>query len=516
MSKDSKEIKMGAILSYIQMAINVVVGLAYTPMMVKMLGQSEYGLYSTAASVISMLSVLSLGFGSGYVKYFAKYKADNNEKSIQKLNGFFLLLFSIIGIVAFLCGTVLTQNIDLLYKNGLTLEEYQIAESLMFLLTLNLSLSFPMSVFGTIVNANEKFIFARTVNMIKSVVSPLVTVLILFMGYRSVGMVTVTIILTLMADICFVYYVLVVLKYKFTLGRLEAGLVGSMFAYTSFIMINTVVRQINWNAGKVILGRYCGTVEVAIYAVAASLHVYYENFATAISHVFRPRIHAIVNSTLDNVHEQEKQLTDLLITVGRVQFAILGLISTGLVFFGRAFILQYWVGEGYENAYYVTLLLVLPTTFQLIQALGLEVQRALNKHKFRSIVYLFMSVINVAISVSLSPKYGAIGAAVGTAVSVFVVDVLIINIYYQKSCHLNIIQFWTEMLHMSRGLVVPALLGLAMSIVLDQTQLLQFLGGIVCYTAVYFICMWRWALNTNEKAFFQDVLKRYKRFLRLG
>ncbi len=332
MSKDSKEIKMGAILSYIQMAINVVVGLAYTPMMVKMLGQSEYGLYSTAASVISMLSVLSLGFGSGYVKYFAKYKADNNEKSIQKLNGFFLLLFSIIGIVAFLCGTVLTQNIDLLYKNGLTLEEYQIAESLMFLLTLNLSLSFPMSVFGTIVNANEKFIFARTVNMIKSVVSPLVTVLILFMGYRSVGMVTVTIILTLMADICFVYYVLVVLKYKFTLGRLEAGLVGSMFAYTSFIMINTVVRQINWNAGKVILGRYCGTVEVAIYAVAASLHVYYENFATAISHVFRPRIHAIVNSTLDNVHEQEKQLTDLLITVGRVQFAILGLISTGLVF----------------------------------------------------------------------------------------------------------------------------------------------------------------------------------------
>ncbi len=140
----------------------------------------------------------------------------------------------------------------------------------------------------------------------------------------------------------------------------------------------------------------------------------------------------------------------------------------------------------------------------------------MNKHKFRSIVYLFMSVINVAISVSLSPKYGAIGAAVGTAVSVFVVDVLIINIYYQKSCHLNIIQFWAEMLHMSRGLVVPALLGLAMSIVLDQTQLLQFLGGIVCYTAVYFICMWRWALNTNEKAFFQDVFKRYKRFLRLG
>ena len=56
--------KLGSIISYVQMALGVIVSLIYTPYMIKILGQSEYGLYNTVASTISMMSVLSLGFNS--------------------------------------------------------------------------------------------------------------------------------------------------------------------------------------------------------------------------------------------------------------------------------------------------------------------------------------------------------------------------------------------------------------------------------------------------------------------
>lgn len=62
------ELKAGAILNYIAICLNMVVGLIYTPFMLRMLGQSEYGLYSLASSVIAYLAVLDLGFGNAIIR----------------------------------------------------------------------------------------------------------------------------------------------------------------------------------------------------------------------------------------------------------------------------------------------------------------------------------------------------------------------------------------------------------------------------------------------------------------
>ena len=74
MKSNSSELKTGAFLSYIQMGLSILIGLFYTPVMIKLLGQNEYGLYNTVASTVAMLSALSLGFNSGYIKFFSGYK----------------------------------------------------------------------------------------------------------------------------------------------------------------------------------------------------------------------------------------------------------------------------------------------------------------------------------------------------------------------------------------------------------------------------------------------------------
>ena len=88
------QIKIGSVLSYLQMFLSIVIELAYTPIMMRLLGKSEFGLYNTASSTIAMLSVLNLGFSAGYIRYYAKYKHNNDEISIAKLNGLFLSIFS--------------------------------------------------------------------------------------------------------------------------------------------------------------------------------------------------------------------------------------------------------------------------------------------------------------------------------------------------------------------------------------------------------------------------------------
>ena len=398
--KKANQLKAGAIISYLQMGVQIIIGLAYTPIMIRLLGQSEYGLYNTVASTISMLSVLRLGFNNSYIRYYSIYKKNDDQKAIERLNGLFLGVFSVIGIIAFICGLYLTNNLSIVFSTGLTTEEYDIAKILMLLLTINLAISFPMSVFSNIISAHERFIFLKSLEIVKHVLGPLVTLPLLLLGFRSIAMVSVTLFVSLLVDVTYIFYVLVVLKNKFLFVKPERALFKDLFAYTAFIAIELIVDQINWNIDKILLGRFKGTAMVAVYSVGYSLYTYYQSFSSSISGVFTPRIHKIVNSEKEKT-EKKRELTELFTKVGRIQFIILALIASGVVFFGRYFITEIWAGNEYEHSYIVAVLLIGSASIALIQNIGIEIQRAEFKHQFRSIVYVIMALINLGLSIVL-------------------------------------------------------------------------------------------------------------------
>ena len=178
------------------------------------LGQNEYGLYNTVASTISMLSILSLGFNSGYVRFYSIYKKKSANESISKLNGLFFIIFLVIGLIAFICGLFLSFHLELIFDEGLTVSEIKKARILMLLLTINLSVTFPMSVFQNIISAHEKFVFLKLIGMIKTAGSPLITLPLLLLGFRSVAMVAVTVSVSLFVDLLYFIYVVFKMKEK--------------------------------------------------------------------------------------------------------------------------------------------------------------------------------------------------------------------------------------------------------------------------------------------------------------
>lgn len=507
--------KAGALLQYSQMALNIVIGLLYTPIMIRLLGTSEYGLYNTVSSTISTLSILSLGFNSSYIRYYSRYKADDDEVSIARLNGLFIIIFTLIGLIALICGLFLAMNLDIIFSNGLTEKEYGIARILMILLTINLAVSFPMGVFSHIISAHEHFVFLKVLGMVKTVFSPLITLPLLLAGYRSIAMVSVTVGISFFIDILYCFYAFRVLKIKVLFSNFPEGLFRSLFAYTSFIALNMIVDQINWNIDKILLGRYSGTTAVAVYAVASTLQNYYQIFSTSISNVFTPQIHRIINNTRNNFNEQRRVLTELFTRVGRIQFLILALISTGLIFWGEPFIVKYWAGPEYEESYHVALLLILPSSIALIQNLGIEIQRAENRHQFRSIAYALMALLNLLLSIYLCQIYGAVGAALGTAISLVIANGIIMNIYYHKRCNINIISFWKSIFSMVRGLIIPIIFAMVITSIEKINSILDFLIQVLIYILCYFVSMWFLGMNQYEKNLFLDPIRKMgKKFFR--
>lgn len=120
MDRQINQLKMGTILSYISIIVQNLVAMIYTPVMLRLLGQEEYGLYQLGNSMIAYLSLLSFGFGSSYVRFYYQYKVKNEELEIKRLNSIFLLVFCALGVISLLAGGGMICSADVLFGSRLS------------------------------------------------------------------------------------------------------------------------------------------------------------------------------------------------------------------------------------------------------------------------------------------------------------------------------------------------------------------------------------------------------------
>ena len=492
------ELKAGAALNYVSIFLNMIVGLIYTPYMLRMLGQSEYGLYSLAASIIAYLTVLDLGFGNAIVRYTAKFRAEGKLREQEEMFGMFLILYIGIGAIAMIAGSVLSLNVENLFSRSMTVTEVSRTRIMLWLMTFNLAFTFPMSIWGSIMTAYERFVFQRLVSIVRSVLNPVVMVLLLVVGYKAVAMVVVTTIFNILTLLINWWYCKNRLRIKIRLGKFNWAFLREVSIYSFWIFLNAIMDRIYWSTGQFVLGIYKGSVAIAIYAVAIQLQSMYMMFSTAISSVFLPKVTAMVAKDND-----EKEISDLFVRTGRLQYIVMSFILSAFIVFGKSFI-RLWAGDGYGDAYYICLMFFIPLTIPLIQNLGITILQARNQMKFRSLLYIVIALASLVLSILLAKPYGGYGCAFATSLALLLGQVIIMNIYYQREQHLDMMKFWREIVKMS---IVPACfvsvgLSVTSSSYFANVSLSQFVGMGLLFSVCYIMVFWMFSMNSNEKDLF--------------
>ena len=492
-NQKTTQLKIGALLTYLTMGVGIIISLVYTPFMIRLLGQSEYGLYNLATSIIAYLGVLNFGFGSAYIRYFSRYKKNNDDESISKLNGMFIKIFTFISLFALVAGIIISFFSNQVLGKNLTSQELEIGKVLMIILTVNIVLKFPTTIFSTYIRVNEHFIFERTITLIGTIVNPFIILPVLFAGFGSIGLVIVLTLSSLIIEITHILYAFKKLKFKVSFDKVDKILFKEITVFSSFIFLSMIVDQINWNVDKYLLGRISGTAAVAVYSIASIFNIHYLNLSTAISSVFVPRVHQIVNGG-----DSKRQLTLLFTKVGRIQFMLLSLVLSGFILFGRPFII-WWAGDDYKSSYLIAVILLSAVTIPIIQNLGIEIQQALNLHKFRSITYLIIAISNVLISIPLIYMFEGVGAALGTAVSLFVGNIIIMNIYYHRVVGIDIPYFWNEIIKIFPAFIFPVGIGIIYIFNVDINKVIYFIIGAIVYSTIFVISMWFIGMNKYER-----------------
>lgn len=494
--------KVGAILSYFIIGLNLIVGIIYTPFLIRMLGQSQYGLYSIIYNVISYLTVMDMGFGNAIIIYTSRYINQGDKEKQDKLHGMFFVIYCIIGSIASIIGIILYFNVQKLFGTAMTATEISDAKIMMLILTFNLAITFPLSIFGNIITAHEKFIASKVIKIIQILLQPLMMIPLLFMGYKAIAMVAV---LTIANVICLLLNMIVCIKsldVKLKFKGFDFKLLKEIFSYSIFVFLNEIIDKVNWSLDQFIIGSIAGTITTAVYAIASKLNSMYMNFSTAISGVMISKVTKMEDSKATN-----KEFTEIFIKTGRLQYILMALIITGFVLFGQAFI-NWWAGPGYETAYLIACILMIPLTVPLIQNIGLSILQAKNLYKYRTIIFFGIAILNVALSVPLTKLYGGVGAAIGTAISLVLGQIIILNIFYHKKVGINMIEFWKNILKMSIPIIFVVIFGVVLNIVWISSSIVVLGIKIVLYAGVYAIMMWLFGMNEYEKGLVMKPLNK--------
>lgn len=493
------QLKAGVVLNYVVIILNTVIGLLYTPYMLRMMGQSEYGLYSLVASVIAYLTVLDLGFGNAIVRYTAKFRAEKKTEEQYEMFGMFFLLYLVIGIIAFGIGLGLYFNVDTLFGNTMTAVELGRARIMMLLLVANLTFTFPMSIWGSIIQAYEDFVFQKSLNIIRIILNTVVMICLLHFGYKAVAMVVVQTIfnvLTLVINFIYCRRKLNIHIY-FRFRHFHWGFLKEVAIYSFWIFLNAIMDRVYWSTGQFVLGAMVGTAAVAVFAIAIQLEGMYMQFSTAISSVFLPKVTAMVAT-----NRSRKEISDLFIRTGRIQYIVLAYILSGFIIFGRQFI-ELWAGAGYTDAYIISLLFFIPLTVPLIQNLGITILQARNEMKFRSVLYIIIALVSLAMQIVLTSHFGGIGCAMGVSGALVVGQILIMNVYYRRRQDIDIKTFWKEISKMS---IIPIVLIFSSMLVIRHFFALDSWGklilGIAAFSLVYIPLFFRFSMTDEERNLF--------------
>ena len=498
---ENKQIKIGAIISYLAIFISISTGILYTPWMIKTIGTSDYALYTLAMSLINTF-MLDFGLSTAAQRYITKYLAEKKQDSVNNVVGLIYKLYFFIAFIIFIIFFVLFCFVENIYTE-LTSSEIEKFRIIYIIAAAYSILSFPFIPLNGMLSAYEKFIQLKLCDLINKLLSVGLTIAALIAGYGVYSLVLVH----LFAGIIFIIVRLLIIKrntpIKPNFRYTNQALLKDLFSFSLWSSASTLALRFMLSLAPSILGIISGSKEIAIFGYAVSLESYVYTFVTAINGFFLPKLSRI-SVTQDSKKESE-DVTQLMISVGRFILILFSLIFFGFLSLGLEFI-NLLFGAEYQNSYYCVLLICGYGIVAYPQQIANTYVLVENKVKIKAILSLIAFVIDLILSFLLGSIWGAIGVSLAIFISLTILTISL-NIFYQKKLHLNMKKFFKEChLKLLPGILIYAFASISIQFI-PLNGFVGFFIKIFCSCCIFFLIVWFLMLTKQEKAF---ILKKGK------
>lgn len=500
--------KKGVILSYLFIILEVLSTLLITPFVIKSLGQAEYGVYKLAGAVNAYLLLLDLGIGNAITRFVAKYRANKDSQNERKFLGVVTVYYIAIAIVALLIGIVLVVLFPVFFSKGLTEAEIKLGQRLLSIIMLNSAVTLGTSAYANVLIGYERFGASKGASIAQIILRMGLTVLILNLGMKSIGIVIVQLILTIICRSFYVFYVLVALKIKPQLKGVNKSLIKEIVSYSSLILLQMIATQLNSTIDQILIGSIvqASSTIIAVYGVGTQIVQYYQSLGSAFNGVLMPGVVRLVEKKVDT-----KKLNEEMIRVGRIIFLILSPVWACFLVNGKQFVLL-WVGEDNVQAYYVAILLMSAQLFIITETIGSQILWAKNEHKEQAYLKISIVFVNIILTIILIKWKPLIGATIGTLISLVLGDIMVMNLIFKKKFDFSIFNYFKGLLSGTTICLVGSIaIGFGINSLLNELSWFTFIIKIFIMVVTYISLVFLFGANTYEKGLIKSFIPKIKK-----
>lgn len=484
----------GVLIGYINILAKQGVYLVYTPMLLSFLDKAEYGVFQAVNSLTLSLWMLSFGFASAYIRFYARCKVDGDELGIRRLNGLQALIFAVVSGVAISVGAVLSAAAPLMFSSKFTQDQVELSRWLIVILAASVAITLFSTVFDAYVTAREEFVFNRLRQLLFTLLQPIFALLFLQVGLGANGVALAQLLSNLLVACVTARYAMVRLGMRFTLKGVKWVHFAAMAGFSFWIFIAQISDTLNVNLPNVFLGGLSGAETVAVYSVALQIRSIFLSASLALVLVFTPEIHSMVARGSDRL-----VLTRAMVRCGRYEAIVSLYVFGGFALLGQYFI-QIWAGDSFADAYWISLSIVAVTMVSIFQGLGQELRRAMNLHRVPNSVCLLLTGVNVLVVLVLTPRLGYWATALGYCLYVLLSDVIFLNWYYARRMGIDVRHFWRHMVRPLIAFSVSTAVCLSCARLLPVDSFMRFLSWGTVFTLVYSVLVVLVVLTGSERA----------------
>lgn len=401
--------KAGAILSYISVITDAVVGFFFVPILISFLGKDQFGLYQLVGSFIAYLGLMDFGLSNTATRYYSRYLAQGDGRAQENFLAVCGIMYLIIPLLVILVGVGSLPFIIPFYQNTLSPADILTAKYMFYILLANVAVVLPANIFYAVINGHQKFMFSKSITLITVFFRPVSVVLFLCLKNSVMTVVVVQTVFNILMSVAAAYYALYVLKAKFKLHSFNKKYVFEILSFSVFIFLLSMMDIVYIKTGHLILGAVMGTGAVAVYAVAVQIVMIYRYMSGAIYGVFLPYF-----SSEAAKGEDMTNINTAFLKTSRLQLIILGFIGSGFVVLGQEF-LVIWVGKAFSQAYFCAVVLMAAYFFFSSHTSASLIVQAKSKHAPYAVIVLMCGLLNFALSVPMTKKFGLAGCVCTTA-----------------------------------------------------------------------------------------------------
>lgn len=498
-----KNRSIGIFLSYGYTFLNMICSLVMSSFLLRSLGDTEYGLYQTVSAFATYLVMLEFGTGTVMSRNIALARSKGEEKQIKNNISTVWYTTVFLSLIIILISVVFCLNIGNIYSKSMTLSQVSYSQKIFVIMTGYLIISFFTNNLNGILLGMEQYTFANAFKIVK--IALRTTLLFVIISFKSLAVIIAAVDLFVGLLVFVITYFYCKRKYsiKFKLKYFKKDILIESLPLCLALLLQAVINQANSSVDKFVIGIKMSLEAVSLYSVAQYIYALISTITTIPISMYMPQVAKDISAGLKG-----KELTKTLVAPCRLVVLIGGTLLFGFVAVGNQFIGIFY-GVSKQEAWIYALVTCIPMFVNMTNGVIINVLDVLNKRLARSLSLAGTTVLNIILTLVLISKWGILGAVIGTAVSLILGNIIVMNIYYKKVLKLNVVWLY---LQAYKGLlpsqVISGIISLFVARVIDNIYISFFCGGVL-FVILAGVMTLGFGFNDEEKAKFKVITKKF-------